>query len=66
MITYRGYDVTRNVLTGEWFADPVTANTTEYRLRAPNRQQMKMAIDAAVSANRNPWELPEVKASPAA
>jgi hypothetical protein len=44
-IQYRGYDIERSILTGNYYADPHHAQLTNTRLRAGTLAEMKAAID---------------------
>jgi hypothetical protein len=60
-LIYKGYSVTQSILTREWYADPATAITTEYRLKATTAIELRVLIDAVVDEQRlNPWQLPSV------
>jgi hypothetical protein len=42
---YRGYDIERSILTGNYYADPHHAYLTNTRLRAGTLAEMKALID---------------------
>jgi hypothetical protein len=44
-IQYRGYDIERSILTGNYYADPHHAYLTNTRLRAGTLAEMKAVID---------------------
>jgi hypothetical protein len=44
-IRYRGYDIERSILTGQYYADEHDAQLTNTRLRASTLAEMKAAID---------------------
>lgn len=47
---YRGYEVCFSILSKSWYADPMTAFTSEYRVRATSREGIIAEIDAAIGA----------------
>jgi hypothetical protein len=44
-IQYRGYDIERSILTGNYYADPHHAQLTNTRLRAGTLAELKTLID---------------------
>jgi hypothetical protein len=63
-MTYRGYDVSRSPCRSYWYAIPRLDWTTERKLKADTPELLKLAIDAAISANPvalDPWELPQAQ-----
>ncbi len=60
-MTYRNFQI-RQTRTGIWQAITPTALHWEDGLSAPDRFQLKTAIDAYRDGQRsNPWELPSVQ-----
>jgi len=56
---YRGYECTRNMLTGKFYATPINDLTTCRKITTDTATELRAAIDLATDGRSiNPWKLP--------